>query len=71
MGAWDDLDKNDIEIERVGERYETPESSEWECCLFGDSNGPAFIPKRGGEPNFFWRWMQFMCFGFRWRKRRA
>ena len=47
-----------------------PESSDWECYLFGSSkgNGITYIPIKGNEPNFFWRWMQFLCFGNRWTK---
>lgn len=27
-----------------------------------------WAPAKGKEPNFFWRWMQFICFGNRWVK---
>jgi len=47
-----------------------PELSEWSCLLFGatSGNGLRWAPEKGKEPNFFWRWMQFICFGNRWVK---
>lgn len=43
-----------------------PEHSDWQCNI---AEG-AFIwrPLKGKEPNRFWRWSQFICFGFRWEK---
>lgn len=43
-----------------------PERSEWKCCMFGD--GLVFTPEKGKEPNWFWRWTQFICFGHKWIK---
>ena len=46
----------------------SPEYSDWECTLFGGS-GVATIrwrPEKGKEPNRFWMFMQFICFGNRW-----
>lgn len=46
-----------------------PEYSGWTCHLFGaDGNGISWTPLKGKEPNRFWRWMQFVCFGNRWVK---
>ena len=47
----------------------TPES-EWICFLFGTCgiSGISLIPKKGDEPNWFWRWMQYICFGNKWEK---
>jgi hypothetical protein len=43
-----------------------PELSEWSCHLFGGTEyGINWRPLKGKEPNWFWRWMQFLCFGNR------
>jgi hypothetical protein len=45
---------------------------DWVCYLFGGTPGGASImwrPAKGEEPNWFWRWMQFICFGNRWVKK--
>ena len=46
------------------------EYSEWHCHLFGgiDGDGLTWTPLKGKEPNRFWRWMQYLCFGNRWVK---
>jgi hypothetical protein len=43
-----------------------PEPSEWQCHLLGDV---IFHPTKGNEPNWFWRWMQYLAFGFRWERK--
>ncbi len=44
-----------------------PELSEWTCCLVGKfNNGFCITPLKGQHPNFFWRWMQYLCLGFKW-----
>ena len=49
--------------------FNAPELSEWKCELFGSGpNGICFRPTKGHEPNWFWRWMQYLCFGNRWYK---
>jgi hypothetical protein len=41
--------------------------SEWQCHLFASGrNGISWRPLEGQEPNWFWRWMQWICFGNRW-----
>ncbi len=47
-----------------------PEYSDWRCYMFGSDkgNGICWRPIKGKEPNAFWRWMQFICFGNRWEK---
>lgn len=47
-----------------------PKRSPWRCYLFGGSprDGIVWHPAEGAEPNRFWRWMQFLCFGNRWEK---
>lgn len=49
---------------------ETPEYSEWKCCLFGcePDNGIIWRPLKGQHPNWFWRKMQYICFGNKWIK---
>lgn len=46
------------------------ENSEWRCYLFGGTNSEGILwqPIKGKEPNWFWRKMQFLCFGNRWVK---
>ena len=46
-----------------------PERSEWYCELFGCGEGFMYNPAKGKEPNFFWRWMQYLCFGNKWKKK--
>ena len=49
---------------------ESPEYSEWQCHLFGGNsdNGISWRPLKGEEPNWFWRKMQYLCFGNKWVK---
>ena len=54
---------NDYEIK-------TYEPSEWSCELFGCGNSFVLIPAKGKGPNWFWRFMQYICFGNRWKKGR-
>ena len=43
--------------------------SVWECHLFGTGkNGMVLRPLKGGKPIWFWRWMQWLCFGNKWVK---
>lgn len=49
----------------------SPELSEWQCYLFGGypcGAGIVWRPHRGGEPNWFWRKMQWLFFGNVWVK---
>ena len=49
-----------------------PKWSKWQCGLFGNdprkSTGVVWRPEEGKEPNFFWRWMQYIIFGNHWVK---
>jgi hypothetical protein len=29
---------------------------------------PEWRPLKGEHPNWFWRWMQFLAFGNRWKR---
>lgn len=44
-----------------------PEMSDWKCELFGmGPRGIVFMPLKGKEPNWFWRWMQYIILGNKW-----
>jgi hypothetical protein len=47
-----------------------PAFSDWECYMFGATIGSGIVwrPHKGGEPNWFWRKMQWLCFGNVWVK---
>ncbi len=45
------------------------DQSDWECELFGTGQSLVFIPSRGNEPNWFWRWTQRIILGNTWKKR--
>lgn len=51
--------------------FTQPEMSEWVCYMFGAQDGWGFLfqPPKGKEPNWFWRKMQFLCFGHKWIKK--
>lgn len=57
-------------MEESNLKIKVVELSKWSCNLFGgqDNNGVCWRPQKGQEPNVFWRWMQFICFGNRWVK---
>ena len=45
------------------------ELSEWKCEMFGfGSRGMVWRPVKGKEPNWFWRWMQYLVLGNKWVK---
>lgn len=50
---------------------EIVEDSDWECLLFGstEGHGISWTPVKGKEPNAFWRFMQYICFGNHWVKK--
>jgi hypothetical protein len=67
-GSWT-YDGGEITI-TDSETITFPESSDWECQLFGSgSTGIVWTPEKGKEPNRFWRWMQYLFFGNRWVKK--
>lgn len=46
-----------------------PKRSDWICYLFGTGkDGLTLRPTKGHELNWFWRWMQYLCFGNEWKK---
>ncbi|CAB4195618.1 hypothetical protein UFOVP1295_24 [uncultured Caudovirales phage] len=49
--------------------FTAPQFSEWVCECFGCGGmGITIRPLKGKEPNWFWRKMQYLCFGNRWYK---
>ena len=48
--------------------YVQPEYSGWECELFGCGESLVLRPVKGQVPNAFWRLMQRLAFGNKWRK---
>ena len=47
-----------------------PEYSDWECHLFGsDGTGITWKPVVGHVPCRFWRVMQYLILGNKWRKK--
>lgn len=50
--------------------FSMPEYDIWTCHTFGSNgqNGISWRPTKGNVPNFFWRWMQYLCFGNTWVK---
>jgi len=47
-------------------------STTWQCELFGAGpNGMILTPNEGSEPNWFWRQMQYLCFGNKWVRKEA
>lgn len=41
--------------------------SDWTCHLFGmGPDGIVLTPEQGHVPNWFWRKMQYLCFGHKW-----
>ncbi len=51
-------------------KIDIPEWSKWECHLFGayPEGGIIWRPQKGGEPNWFWKIMQYLVFGNKWMK---
>ena len=43
------------------------EYGEWKCLVFGSTDF-IFIPQKGDEPNWFWRWTQHLILGHKWIK---
>ena len=46
-----------------------PEYSEWTCQLFGMGDTITVTPTKDKVPNWFWRKMQYICFGNKWIKK--
>ena len=50
-------------------KFINPDKSYWECEMFGTGRDMVFIPVKGNKPCWFWRWMQWLCFGNKWIKK--
>lgn len=48
--------------------FKLPETSEWKCYLFGMHSAITIRPRKNQHPNWFWRKMQYLCFGNEWKK---
>ena len=63
---------NDIYKAEGTYKFYIPERSEWKCYMFGatpkGNDGISYVPKKGGEPNWFVRWMMKICFDCTWIK---
>jgi hypothetical protein len=58
------LKRGDYNANRV---IAVPKQSKWKCEMFGTGpGGMVLCPMEGGEPNWFWRWMQYLILGNRW-----
>ena len=55
--------------DEMTEGLKNPEQSDWECELFGVGRIMVLVPSKGKEPNSFWRLMQFLILGNRWKRR--
>jgi len=53
----------------MNEIIEEPEWSDLECEIFGLGRAIVVTPLKGNEPNWFWRWMQYLVFGNKWVRR--
>ena len=57
----------DEELEETGcHLLDVPKYSEWYCEMF---YGHRYQPSEGKHPNWFWRKMQYLVLGFKWKKR--
>tara|TARA_B110000503_G_C6794012_1_gene268391 strand:- start:22 stop:267 length:246 start_codon:yes stop_codon:yes gene_type:complete len=59
-----------VDASNIGEQFWIAESSEWKCHLFGyvKNSGITYTPKKGEEPNWFWRMTQHLILGHKWVK---
>jgi hypothetical protein len=59
---------NDV-FEKGYPSYEAIHGKQLTLDLYGNSdNGISWRPLKGKEPNWFWRKMQYLCFGNKWVK---
>jgi len=69
--------KNPDSFKTITSKYEfikPPESSEWQCYLFGNrpgSIGMIYTPPKGRVPNWFVRWSMRIFFDCLWVKNKS
>ena len=63
----DGFESNETRCTNIEEEttFSIPENK-YECEMFGTDCWTWQSPT---QPNWFWRWMQYICFGNKWRKR--
>jgi hypothetical protein len=44
---------------------EHPKMSQWQCHIVDNF---CIVPQDGSHPNWFWRKMQYVILGFKWKK---
>ena len=49
-----------------GYAFVKPPEAKWRCELFGC--GETIVLHRPTAPNWFWRWMQYLILGNKWRR---
>lgn len=60
---------SDITTNQTAYVFNTYKPGNWKCYMFGsDENGMTYIPNERNVPNWFWRQMQYLCFGNKWVK---
>lgn len=48
--------------------YYPEKSEEWTCELFGTGESLVLIPRKDKVPNWFWRKMQYLILGNKWKR---
>jgi hypothetical protein len=56
----------DVQIPKIPPVVQCPEPSGWKCEMIGSYL--VIFPTKGNVPNWFHRFMQRLCFGFKWIK---
>ena len=53
------------------DRWNQYKPGDWECEMYGTGRGMIYNPGKDKPiPNWFWRKMQYICFGNKWVKRK-
>ncbi len=67
------IDYSNFAIKGSVNMLQIPEQSEWTCYMFGNKPGGVgliYTPRKGGETNWFVRWMMRICFDCMWVKKK-
>ena len=46
--------------------HDVPWTPTWECRMFGANEDEGIVWNVVKPPCWFWRWMQYLCFGNKW-----